>query len=197
MSLFQLARPNAALLLCGRFYGFRETCVLVPGNIIGTTQKVGTARGLIGGVFGYVSALLKISAKGFPYHDQLWFSNFNFKKENYIMYILNRAIVIGRLKKNPDVFWVSAQESIATFTLLTPIAGSKIEQQHQVIVEDPLQVEYAVSCLVEGNLVFVEGELEQVGSATPPSQTSWILISKTFGGLHPIASHVHDFEKSA
>ncbi len=112
------------------------------------------------------------------------------------MYILNRVTIIGRLKKNPDVYWVSAQESIATFTLLTPIAGSKIEQQHQVLVEDSLQVEYAVSCLVEGQLVFVEGELEHVGSATPPSQTSWILISKTFGGLHPIASHVHGFKES-
>ncbi len=111
------------------------------------------------------------------------------------MYILNRVTLIGRLKKMPDVYWINAQESIATFTLLTPIPGSQIEQQHQVLVEDPLQVEYTISCLVEGNLVFVEGELEQVGSGTTPSQTSWILISKTFGGLHPISSHVHNFEK--
>ncbi len=69
MSLFRLARPNAALLFRERFPEPQETCALVPGNTIGTAQKIGTARGLIGGVFGDVGALLKISAKGFPCYD--------------------------------------------------------------------------------------------------------------------------------
>ena len=111
------------------------------------------------------------------------------------MYILNRITLIGRLKKNPEVFWVGAQESLATFTLLTPIEGSKIEQQHHILVESPLLVEYASSSLVEGNLVFVEGRLENVISDTASAQACWILISKTFGGLHPISSHVHSFEE--
>ena len=68
-SLSNFSSPNAAWLLCGRFSGFRETCMLVPGNILGTTQNIDTTGGLIGGASGDMSALLSISAKGFPYYD--------------------------------------------------------------------------------------------------------------------------------
>ena len=104
------------------------------------------------------------------------------------MYFLNHTYIIGRLPENPHIFSDGEGGNLATFTLLTPIDGSEQWQEHRILVEPKLLVEYTRSCLSEGNFVFVEGRLEQVAGN---SDRSWIVISKTFGGLHPINSHVH------
>ncbi len=107
------------------------------------------------------------------------------------MYLLNRVTIIGHLEDNPEIYWLNAKKSIAIFTLLTPIAGSDQKQRHHILVDDPQLVEYVASCLSSGQLVFVEGQLEHVSRNGSSDQTSWVVVSKTFGGLHPIASHVH------
>ncbi len=104
------------------------------------------------------------------------------------MFTLNRVSLIGRLAENPQSFCVGHGEKLTTFTLLTPIDGSEKLQTHHILVEHPLFINYAESCLTEGHLVFVEGQLDHVAGE---SDRSWIVISKTFGGLHPIHSHVH------
>ena len=104
------------------------------------------------------------------------------------MFTLNRVYLIGRLAENPHIFSTDNGESLATFTLLTPIDGSEQLQRHHVLVEHQLFVTYSDSCLSAGSFVFVEGQLNQLAG---DSGRSWIVISKSFGGLHPIHSHVH------
>ncbi len=107
------------------------------------------------------------------------------------MYLVNRITIIGHLEDNPEIYWLNARKSIAIFTLLTSIEGSDQKQKHRILVQDPSFVEYAASCLSHGQLVLVEGQLEHVACNGSTDQTSWVVISETFGGLHPIASHVH------
>ncbi|MEN8236931.1 MAG: hypothetical protein ABFQ95_05250 [Pseudomonadota bacterium] len=114
-------------------------------------------------------------------------------------YFLNRASIIGLLEANAHVFFKDNNEQLATITLLTPIdssisGDSEQFQKHRVLVEDSLWVEYVISCLSEGNLVFVEGELDQTAG---DSGSTWIVVSKKFGTIHPIHSHVHIFGESA
>ncbi|MEN8237183.1 MAG: hypothetical protein ABFQ95_06560 [Pseudomonadota bacterium] len=104
------------------------------------------------------------------------------------MYFLNHTYIVGRLPENPHIFSDGEGGNLATFTLLTPVDGGERLEKHHISVENPLLVEYVSSCLCEGNLVFVAGRLEPSSLDSGPS---WIVISKTFGGLHPINSHVH------
>ncbi len=99
------------------------------------------------------------------------------------MFTLNHVYLIGRLAENPQSFCIGHGEKLTTFTLLTPIDGSEQLQTHHILVENQLCITYAESCLSADNLVFVEGQLDHVAGE---SDRSWIVISKTFGGLHSI-----------
>ena len=113
------------------------------------------------------------------------------------MRFMNRTTLIGRLAENPRIFF-AGKDRIATFNLLTPAGGTCVDecesfQKHHILVEDSLWIDYAESCFSEGNLVFVEGWLDQIAG---DYGHSWIIISKRFGELHPIHSHAHTFKKA-
>lgn len=111
------------------------------------------------------------------------------------MHYLNRVVIIGRLAENPKIITTENSGRLAILKLSDHADEARTYKQLHVLVEPPLMVEYAESCLCEGRLVFVEGRLEQITGdferCNNNWQYTWVVVSKTYGLIHPIGSHSH------
>ena len=81
--------------------------------------------------------------------------------------------------------------------LFVHIDETQAYKKIHVLVENQLMVEYADSCLTEGDLVFIEGRLVPMTGDPDLSYECWIVISETQGLLHPVYSKAQVFQKGS
>ncbi|MEN8236220.1 MAG: single-stranded DNA-binding protein [Pseudomonadota bacterium] len=115
------------------------------------------------------------------------------------MQLLNRTSLVGKLKEAPSVFWLTPKQNVMTFVLITESKKSdqqtKFHQQHQIVVEPPLIIEFAKTYLLEGSMVWVEGTLEYCKDKL--GQKSCVVISQDHGFLFPLDSELQPPSKEA
>jgi single-strand DNA-binding protein len=74
---------------------------------------------------------------------------------------VNRAIILGRIGKDPEVRQISAETSVASFNVATTFRKSKVDEDtewHRIVAWDRL-ADVVGKYAKKGDLIYVEGRL--------------------------------------
>ena len=102
------------------------------------------------------------------------------------MHQLNRVNLIGTIASGPQIYSIGRNERLMTLEIVTEILNAEHETQpiqlhrHKIAINESLIIEYADSFLSVGDLVFVEGQLEQLATGSE----TWIVVSQSYGLIH-------------
>jgi len=105
--------------------------------------------------------------------------------------MINKAVIIGRLGKDPEIKFLSSGNQVANFSVATSESftnkqGEKVEltEWHNIVVWNPHLIKIVENYLKKGSLVYIEGKIKTRSweNQAGQKQYSTEIVLENFGG---------------